>query len=473
MKIGMLWPQGLEIFYSIPLGLAYIISSLDNSCNQIELYDFNLTNTTPDSKEFHDFLARFQPDLVGISTWSMSYMQSMQALHVVKEVNPRIITIIGGPHASVYPDKTIENFQVDYLFRGEAEKSFPIFIDELSKGDQADFSGVKGLVYRKNGKIIKNEPDFSISLDEIPIPNYDLINLDEYLKKGYRYNARERNAPILLTRGCPYNCGFCSAPIINGKQIRYNSLEYTIKWVNYLYHEKKIRHINIIDDNFTFHVNFAKDFCRMVIELNLPGLKFGTPNGIRIQKSDLELFYLMKKAGWERIMIAPESGSERILKLMKKGLNLDIIPEKVKEIKKAGLKVHAFFIIGYPGETEDDIKQTEKFIKQCFFDSITISNFQPLPGTPIYNWLVEDDQISDSLLPSGYTTGERPYTPKELKDFNFSKFILKMHFIMIIKNPKYLIFMFSEYNPIQVLKRIASNIFKVFFPRSDFLTKTL
>ncbi len=145
-----------------------------------------------------------------------------------------------------------------------------------------------------------------------------------------------------------------------------------IKWIKYLDYKQHIRYINIIDDNFTYNVDFAKSVCRKLIKMNLKNLRFGTPNGIRFQRSDAELFKLMKQAGWEFIIVAPESGSEKTLEKMGKHLNLADLPGKVKEIKEAGLKCIGFFMVGYPGETKNDIKKTVQLIRRTPFDFFVI-----------------------------------------------------------------------------------------------------
>ena len=257
-------------------------------------------------------------------------------------------------------------------------------------------------------------------LDEIKIPDYEAMRLEEYIENGYRFNTRhKRNAPIWVTRGCPYRCGFCSAPFQNGKPVRVHSIEYMIEWIKLLYYEKDIKLMNIIDDNFTFHVKYAKEFCRAMIDLGIKDLHFSTPNGIRAQRSDPELFSLMKQAGWENVVVAPESGSVATLARMKKDQDPEVILQKIRDIREVGLKVHGFFIVGYPGESIEDLKITQDYMRRCKFNMVFINNFQPLPGTPIYDELVDLGKIEDGLMPKNYSDGERVYTPEGLKNFNF------------------------------------------------------
>ena len=241
---------------------------------------------------------------------------------------------------------------------------------------------------------------------------------------------------------------------MNGKRIRTHSIEYLVDWVKYLYYDKNINYINIIDDNFTYNTRFAKEFCKAMINLGIGDLQFNTPNGIRVQRSDAELFRLMKKAGWRTIYIAPESGSAKTLRRMKKDLDLTIIPDKIQEIKDAGLKVIGYFVVGYLGETVEDIKKTQSFIRENKFDHVHINTFQPLPGTPIYDELVEKGRILHTLLPCSIGFGEASYRTESLKNFNFSAFTLKTYLYLLLRDPKIIFYWLTVHN----IKDIVRNV---------------
>ena len=371
MKIALIWPKGFDTSYVLPLSLAYLISNIGNGKHKIKIFDCALMGIDSSSPKFSRIIDDFSPQIVGVSCWSNTFSEALNIIRVVKSINSCITTVIGGCHASSYPDQVMEQKEIDFLFRGEAEFSFQLFLDELEK-KEPNWSIVKGLLYRSSdGNNIKNDIKFEESLDRISIPDYDSINLEKYIEHGYRYNSPvKRNAPIIATRGCPYRCNFCSAPIINGKKIRKHSVEYMREWIKYLYEKKNIKWFSIIDDNFTFDADYAKAFCQEIINLGLKDIGFANPNGVRLQRGNPELWALMKLAGWRTIHIAPESGSNRVLKLMKKDLNPDIVPGVVEDIKASGLKVQAFFLLGYPGESIDDIKKTSELIKKCRFNFV-------------------------------------------------------------------------------------------------------
>ncbi len=454
MKILLIWPKGYDLNYVVPLSLAYLKSNIGDK-HEVQILDCSLN--TNNTIKLNSFVKNYQPDLVGVSCWSTVFLEGCMLLKEVKQIDDKIITIMGGSHVTTSPDNAIKKREIDYVLTGESEFSFPMLIDELSK-KSPNLLNIPGLVYISEKRVKKNQRYIEHNLDKIQLPDYDSINFNSYLDKGYRFNtAHKKNAPVWVTRGCPYICDFCSAPLQNGRIVRKHSITYMIKWIKYLYFKKGIRHINIIDDNFTFDMEYAKKFCRAVIKLNLKNLSFGTPNGIRMKRLDDELLRLMKKARWENIVIAPESGSEKTLKRMKKNIDPKNVPKIVDKIKKVGFKVHGFFIIGYPGETEEDIKKTIELLRKCKFNFFFLNNFQPIPGTPIYDELVKKGEIKEDALPKNYSSGQRIYTPNTLKDFNFPKLIIKEYIHLAVSNPLNISYMFKIIKPTIIIKKILSN----------------
>lgn len=467
LRVALVWPKGFDVRYVMPLALGYLKSNCESENVEVRIINNALDNRTADSPEFATILSDFAPDVVGVSCWAPSYHEGLQVLRRAKELLPQVITVIGGAQASSYASRILALPEVDYLFRGEADLSFPVFLAQL-RSPTPDFSQVRGLAYIRNGESVYNETERETDIDKIRIPDYDAMNLSGYHAQGYRWNTPvKENAPLWVTRGCPYRCTFCAAPQLNGKAIRKHSIAYMMDWIDKLYHERGVRWFNIVDDNFTFDKNYAKDFCRAVIARNYKDIGFGTPNGIRMQKGDAELWQLMRQAGWRTVIVAPESGSARVLQIMQKDLDLTIVPGVVEQLRTAGLKVQAFFILGYPGETIDDIKQSSDLISRCRFNFVFLNNFQPLPGTPIYDNLVEQGEIPDGLMPANYSDGSRPYTPPALRDFNFPRFVLKTYLSMALRDPLNLPYMISLFSPGMIAKKLLSNFMATFKGRRE------
>jgi len=444
---------------SLPVSLGYLKSNIAAAEHCVRIFDCVLNGWESDSPVLRQLLAEFDPQVVGVSCFSATYPEGLRLLARVKEWNPAAITVMGGIHATLAPAEVMRNGWVDYLLRGEAELSFPVFLAELVN-ENRNWAAVNGLVYRSpGGDIVFNPVTLESNLDRINIPDYRAIRLDEYIRKGYRYACEnKRNAPVWFTRGCPYSCEYCSAPAINGRIIRRHSVEYIARWIRHLYFQENIRWINIMDDNFTFDVDYAKQVCREIIKLGLNGLYFGTPNGIRIQRADGELFLLMKKAGWKTIFISPESGSQKTLKSMKKNFDLADLPLKIQAARDAGLRVIGNFIVGYPGETRADIRETISLIRKCKFDFFFIFNFQPLPGTPVYARLVREGEIAADFLPRQYSSGELNYVPAGLRNFNFSFLRLREYLFLLLRNPRSLGFVISNFDFKTIFEKVISNI---------------
>lgn len=465
IRVTLVWPKGYLPAFSLPLPFAFLKSNLDSDRFDLQIIDCVLDGISARDSEFGRRLREQDPDIVGVSTWSPMFPEALEILRVAKEVNPRVTTLMGGAHATSYYQKVIQFSGIDFVFRGESEKSFGTFLEEWS-GPNPDWKRVAGLAYLDDGKVVHNEMDRPSNLDAIRPPDFDFISLEGYQKAGYRWNSPPvQTAPLWITRGCPYLCRYCAAPQLNGRTIRKHGVEYMISEIQRLY-GRGVRWFNIIDDNFTFDIAYAKDFCRAVIALKLKGVGFGTPNGIRMERGDPELWRLMKAAGWRHLMIAPESGSAHTLALMQKNLKLDSVPKTVLDIRRAGLKVQAFFIIGYPGETPADLAETTRLIRKCKFNFVFLANFHPLPGTPVYDSLVAQGLIEDGLLPNNFSGNVRTYTSPELADFNFPRFILLTHLRLMLNDPLNAPYQISVllrlFSPWMVLKKVSQTVLTIF-----------
>ncbi len=461
LKVALIWPYGYNPFSTLPLSLGYLRSNLgqDSSNYDVRIFDCALHNVEPQGKALQEFLVDFKPDIVGVTAWAREAEFALSILKQAKSLVPSATTIAGGYHATLYADKVMESHrEVDFLFRGEGEQTFPRFLDQFQR-TSPDYTMINGLMYRDSDKgFVKNEIEYIHDLDSIAWPDYDAIDLEGYFKHGYRHmSPKRRHVPLIATRGCPYRCTFCSAPLSVGKRIRKHSIEYLTEQISYLYHQKNIRWFNFIDDNFTNDVEFAKELCRAVINMDIKGTGFGTPSGVRMKKDALELWQLMKRAGWQYVIVAPESGSQRVLDKMKKDIKLETVPGVLHDIKNAGLGVMGFFMFGYPGETKQDLEKTIAFIKKNQFDYVSMHNFQPIPGTPVYDELVSQGEIEEGILPKKFTYGERAYTPPELEKVNFQLLFVKMYLFFLLRRPSMFLTILSGLNVFHSLRSFALN----------------
>jgi radical SAM superfamily enzyme YgiQ (UPF0313 family) len=418
----LIWPwrdvkgQALELF---PIGLGYLISNINRDRFEVRILDCVLDDLAPGSEAFAIQLMQFKPDIVGISWWSNTTQVVEDTIRAIRNVLPDAILMAGGPHMTGCGESVVAGRCVDFAFGGEAELGCARLLEAIQDADGFPdidaLLGIPGLIYRNGDDVRRNATDFVENLDLVRGIDYESLRLRDYHARGYYYGAKlqkktELTAPIMSARGCPFHCTFCMAPQIDGRGIRRHSLEHVIDRIKTLYHDFGVRYVAIIDDNFTINKKWALKVCNAIADLNLPDLAMGTPNGIPLAGMDIELARAMKRAGWREVMIAPESGSKKTLAAMQKPVNLDLIPEFIRMFHEVGLLVTAFFIIGYPDETLEDIALTKKFIFENEFDFVGISFYQPLPGTDIYNRLVAENVIPKGFIPGQYqeVTFRRP-----------------------------------------------------------------
>lgn len=196
-------------------------------------------------------------------------------------------------------------------------------------------------------------------------------------------------APIVVSRGCPFSCTYCGAKNLTGKKMKYRSVSNVIGEILLLYKQYKVREIHIVDDNFTARKDYVIDFCNEIIKHKL-NLALALPNGVRIDSLDEEVLKKMEEAGFYSMGLGIESGTNRILKLMKKNITVELVKEKTDLIKKTtDINLTGFFIIGYITETEEEILKTIKFAKDLDLDKANFFCLKPFPGTEVWDYYVE------------------------------------------------------------------------------------
>lgn len=377
-----------------PLGLGYLAAAARKNGIAVSLYDANRFKT--DSSKLIKLIKKEKPDFVGFQFYTMNFDHVKRGLETVKKTNENIITIVGGPHPSALPKETLADLgkNLDFAFCGEAEIGLPQLLKTIEE-EENQFSDIPGLIYRKEEETIINEPYFSKDIDEFDPPAWDLLKPNVYPEA--QHGAFFENfpiAPIITTRGCPFNCTFCAGKLNTGSVLRKRSVTKVIEEIKYLHTVHHIKEFHIVDDNFTLDRDFAKKILAEIIKLDLK-ISFAVPNGIRLDTLDKEIIVLMKNAGFYLISVGIESGSDRVLKLMGKHLSVKQIKEKISLIKSAGLDAAGFFILGYPGETEKEIKKTINFSLNLGLLRANYFLFLPLPGTIIFQQLQKGGGIGE------------------------------------------------------------------------------
>lgn len=371
-----------------PLSLAYLIPNAQKHA-QIKVLDCLKENYS--FQDFKNYIEKYNPDVVGFTAFTMEINSVFKCAQIVKNLNNKAYTIVGGPHASTFPEHVLEKGFIDFAFVGEAETSFPKLLKQL-KGIKKNFKNIPNLAFKEKGKIKINKLRFEENLDSLPLPDFDLMNFKTYPKL---YFARKHpSMPILTSRGCPFNCSFCTGYKISGKKFRTRSPENIIQELKILKQKYKIKEFQIWDDNFTLDRKRAMKFCNLLIKEGM-NLIWWCPNGVRMETLDYELLRKMKESGCYSIVLGIESGSERIQKDMNKNLDFKKLRQVVNLAHKLKMRTQGFFIIGYPTETKKDIIKTIKLAKSLPLDRATFGLFQPLPGSDIHLQLRKQGKLDE------------------------------------------------------------------------------
>lgn len=406
-------PQSLKQSH-LPLGLAYIaavlrgkvgLSVLDAAAlghDHEEWADKKLMRYGLPFAEIERRIRAFKPDLVGVSCiFSSQYRNAAETARAAKRVDPEIITIIGGTHPSFLPEISMEKCpELDLIARGEGEFTMLDLVEVSRRG--GEYGEIAGLVWRKNGGLVINPPREPFqNLDEIPFPARDLFPLEKYHQIGLPMGVVYKRRPfmnLITSRGCPYHCTFCSSTNFWGNCYRKRSAQNVLDEMEHLYRDLGIREFKFFDDNLTTDMKRAKAIFTGMIERNID-VAWNTPNGIHVVALDEELLELMKKSGGYELTLAVESGDQDVLKnIVKKPTRLDQVEQAAVRIRKKGIGSYGFFIIGFPGETKEQIRKTLDFSRRLDLDRISCFIFNPLPGTPLFDECVAKGYINPEDL---------------------------------------------------------------------------
>lgn len=412
MKILLIKPPSISDHIQPPLGLAYLANSVRDK-HDVAILDMLKKPTSPDA--FRRLVQTEAYDLVGFQCYTQELQSVSELSRLIKQVNPRTVTLAGGPHPTLLPRETMEclGANMDYLLRGESDETFPRFVEYLAQGRKHP-EQIPGLVWKAGDHLTVSEvAPQPQALDLLPLPAWDLIQPQSYPPAQHgAFFERFPIAPISTTRGCPFACKFCSAPVLSGQRMRFRGADSILQEMQLLYTKFGIREFHIIDDNFTMRKAHAQAVLEKIIASGMK-ISLAFPNGIRTETVDEELLALMKKSGVYLISLGLESGSNRVLQLMNKKLTTEKSKEKIKLIHQAKMDLAAFFIMGFPGETEADIRQTIDYALRLPLLRANFFDFLPLPGTPIYYELEEKGEL-EKIDWTKFHFMTAPYTPRGL-----------------------------------------------------------
>ncbi len=381
MKILLIRPKSVyaDVVAGIPIGITVLASVAEKRGHQVRILDIGL-----EGEPLGSLQRMFQAeswDVAGISCMSVEFLGGLETAEAIRKISPATHIIFGGQHPTIMPEQVMKAGCVDSICIGEGEEVWAEFLDLLSSG--RDLDGVAGLWFRREGQVIRNLPRNSyVDVDEVPMPAYHLLEIERYFDIDFvRFPTVDRRSiQIFTSRGCPYRCIYCHD--LFGKKFRGRKPELVWEEIKHLHDVYGIREFMIEDDIFNMDIERAKRICDLVISSGLRlGFQFG--NGVRLERFDEELMRKLAQAGTHHMAIAVESANERIQKLIKKHLKLERFNEVLGWARKYGIETLGFFMLGFPGETIDEINQTIRFACSSQFDEALFSIATPYAGTEL------------------------------------------------------------------------------------------
>ncbi|PIQ87173.1 MAG: hypothetical protein COV73_03650 [Candidatus Omnitrophica bacterium CG11_big_fil_rev_8_21_14_0_20_43_6] len=385
MKISFLFPSWTEVFGKFsrlaqktsgfpPLNMALLAAIAEKQGHQVQIIDGEIEGLN--NQEIIKRVKEFSPDLIGMTGTTPGFHLVARLAKELKEQMDVPITA-GGHHVTLFKEKIFDN-NFDFLFVSEADISFADFLKAYAKKD--DLTKVKGLLFKRNAEIIfTGNPGLTQDLDAIPFPARHLLKYEKY-KVGTLHGTLNYTS-IMTTRGCPFECIYCSNSVY-GRNVRRRSVENVISEIETVVNQFGIRHFYFVEDVLTLNKQFSLSLCD---EIDKRGLKITFEGSTRANLFDEELAKRMSKSGLIRLSFGLESADPKILKIIKKQVPLESYTQANKLTNKYGIETINSVMLGLPGQDRVSIEKTITFLRKAKdIQHTTYGIAMPYPGTEFY-----------------------------------------------------------------------------------------
>lgn len=401
---------GKRYWNHIPYAEGILTAVLRRAGFSVNHIDANMEDYSPE--ELTKKIEEIKPDIIGIGCMTIEYRRMVhESFRIVKEVNPKITTIVGGVYPTLSPEIPMADPNIDYIVSGEAEERLLHLVQALKSGYPLD--KIDGIRYKVNGQWISQPmsgagiPD----LDSLPWPDYSDYNMSRYMNWSQKYtqNFQFRQLPVGITmtsRGCPYRCAYCAAGNrINSlnQGVRTRSPESVLGEIDDLREKYGMREIIFVDDSLLLPTKRSVGIMKGLAERRKKGSDLvWKSNNLDIRHVNEEILHWMKESGCYQLTFSIESGSPNTLRRMNRPTDLDKVVKTLRLIKEHGFdEVCSNFIVGMPGDTWDDVRQTFQFaddmVREGLLTYVLFSIATPLPGTELVT-----QALGGGYLPSDY-----------------------------------------------------------------------
>lgn len=407
---------------SLPLGLAYLGAVLMEGGVEVNVLDAQILRL--DNRQIEDRIAEIKPDIVGVTSTTLTYKSALEVAKIAKGACPKCITVVGGCHVTFWDKNALqESPSLDIVVRREGERTFLELTKKIERREH--FGDVLGITYRdSNGRIHRN-PDrpYIEDLDGLPYPAYDLFPLEKYkVHRRVQY-------PIQMSRGCTFNCNYCSTVRMHGGIFRVREPRKVVDEIEILNKKYGANYFFFVDDNFTLNPTKTKVF---LDELRKRRVRIDWDCQGRVDVTSKGLWSDMRKSGCQLVLFGVESGCKKMLEAMGKQASLEQARTAFKLGREAGLLRIASIIFGFPGETRGTIEETIKFVHELDPDGILYNIATPYPGTLLYEHVtkmgwpkVTDWNRYDCYTPVFETPQLKINELQEIRENAYRKFYLR------------------------------------------------
>jgi radical SAM superfamily enzyme YgiQ (UPF0313 family) len=399
---------------------------LEKNQYQVDVIDCQVLKLS--FEDFRNEISKCQPNIVGVTSSTLTYQSALKLVKIAKEACPNCITIAGGPHVTFWDDKALKECpELDVVVRREGENTLLELVQRIEAGK--GYCDIIGITCRKDGKIVRNsDRPYIEDLDSLPFPARHLWPME-------RLREYENILYLATSRGCVYWCEFCATVRMHGRKYRMRSPKNVVDELEFLHRTYGVSKFTFCDDAFTVDQPRIEALCTEILKR---GLKIEWNCGTRVDMLTKELLVKMKEAGCISVWFGVESGSQQVLDAMKKGITLELTAKVFAWVRELGLKPVPNVILGFPGETKESAWKTIKFVEQISPDDVGFYNVAtPFPGTPMYDlvkekgWLkVTDFDRYDTTKPIFETPWLSMKELEKLREGAFHHFYLRRAYFL-------------------------------------------
>ena len=382
----------LLVEHTHPLGIMYIASYIKhkNNSHRLKIIDMVVERKVYD--DIRNEIKKFQPDMVGISALTPEAPAVHHVTEEIKKDFSNCTIIVGGPYGTSTPQRVLKDPYVDCVVIGEGEITMLELAERITQSGHSfsESREIKGIAYREDGHYIQTEPrEFIEDLDVVPFPAWDMIPREKYYSPRIISESKtqyyRRYMSIFTSRGCPYGCMYCHN--IFGKRFRPRSAENIFSEIKTLHDTYDLKEVHLLDDTFNMNKARVLALCSLLKRSGFQ-LKLSFPNGLRGDILDEEVIDALFESGMYSSAIGVESGSEKIQKSIGKNVNLQKLQRSIDYLAKKGIVTHGYFMVGFPGETREDILQTITFASNSRLTTASFHSLVPFEGTPLYQKVI-------------------------------------------------------------------------------------